>query len=181
MKLAIILGALLTASAADAAVYNISFTVNPGSWQQNNPGQPFPFGLDDDPTLYGTVSIDRDKEGMDAFVEASFTAGDHSYQLSDLTSATLLNWIFYDFGAEPAPRFVLNFGPNITISNSNTAMIEESAHNIIFCNGCVSSTVTSIVTAPPAPVPEPVSWTLIVGGFGLIGSALRRGRRQQLA
>jgi hypothetical protein len=27
---------------------------------------------------------------------------------------------------------------------------------------------------PPAPVPEPTSWALFIGGFGLIGAALRR-------
>jgi len=29
---------------------------------------------------------------------------------------------------------------------------------------------------PPPPVPEPVSWALMVGGFGMIGSMMRSGK-----
>ena len=29
----------------------------------------------------------------------------------------------------------------------------------------------------PASVPEPASWAMMVGGFGLVGSVMRRSRR----
>jgi len=33
------------------------------------------------------------------------------------------------------------------------------------------------VVSPPTPAPEPASWAMMVGGFGLIGSAMRGRRR----
>jgi hypothetical protein len=33
------------------------------------------------------------------------------------------------------------------------------------------------ITVPFAAVPEPASWAMMIGGFGLIGAASRRGRR----
>ena len=32
---------------------------------------------------------------------------------------------------------------------------------------------------PVAGVPEPASWAMLVGGMGLVGAALRRGRRSR--
>ena len=32
-----------------------------------------------------------------------------------------------------------------------------------------------------AAVPEPASWAMMIGGFGMIGAALRRSRRTQVA
>jgi hypothetical protein len=33
----------------------------------------------------------------------------------------------------------------------------------------------------PAPAPEPASWAMLVGGFGLIGTALRRRQRAAIS
>lgn len=40
------------------------------------------------------------------------------------------------------------------------------------------NSATSVTTAVPvaAPVPEPATWAMMVGGFGLIGAAVRRRR-----
>ena len=40
----------------------------------------------------------------------------------------------------------------------------------------VASTFTGTATFNAGAVPEPASWALMIGGFGLIGSALRRRR-----
>lgn len=42
------------------------------------------------------------------------------------------------------------------------------------------TTGEAIAAAPNAAVPEPASWALMIGGFGLVGGALRR-QRQALA
>ena len=45
-------------------------------------------------------------------------------------------------------------------------------------NGSVLSTgfesVTSVAATPTSAVPEPASWAMMLGGFGLVGAALRR-------
>jgi hypothetical protein len=38
-----------------------------------------------------------------------------------------------------------------------------------------------VVSGNPQPaVPEPASWALMLGGFGLVGTALRSQRRQRV-
>ena len=46
-------------------------------------------------------------------------------------------------------------------------------------DGCCGPSVTTIsnFSAPGGAVPEPASWAMMVGGFGLIGGALRSRRR----
>jgi hypothetical protein len=39
----------------------------------------------------------------------------------------------------------------------------------------------SITSSAPAAVPEPTAWGLLIAGFGLVGSALRRQRRPRIA
>jgi hypothetical protein len=41
--------------------------------------------------------------------------------------------------------------------------------------------VSAIVTDPTSGVPEPSSWAMMVGGFGLIGTAMRRRARIHFA
>ena len=37
------------------------------------------------------------------------------------------------------------------------------------------------VTVPTAAVPEPATWAMMIGGFGLIGAASRRAKRVRVA
>lgn len=39
------------------------------------------------------------------------------------------------------------------------------------------ATIASISVDPPAAVPEPATWAMFIGGFGLIGTAMRRRKR----
>ncbi|QJU60423.1 PEP-CTERM sorting domain-containing protein [Sphingomonas sp. AP4-R1] len=39
------------------------------------------------------------------------------------------------------------------------------------------ATLTAVERLVAAPVPEPASWALFIGGFGMIGMAMRRHRR----
>jgi hypothetical protein len=36
--------------------------------------------------------------------------------------------------------------------------------------------VTSMIVTSTGSVPEPAAWTLMIGGFGLVGAALRHRR-----
>jgi len=48
---------------------------------------------------------------------------------------------------------------------------------IAFSDGQVIGDGTSAVATIAAPIPEPASWALMIGGFGLLGANLRRARR----
>jgi hypothetical protein len=41
-------------------------------------------------------------------------------------------------------------------------------------------TVPAFAVRPPGPVPEPATWVMMVGGFGLVGGAMRRHRPMAL-
>ncbi len=45
----------------------------------------------------------------------------------------------------------------------------------------VDDLTMTLTTAAPAAVPEPASWALMLGGFGLVGGALRRRRALAIA
>jgi hypothetical protein len=38
-------------------------------------------------------------------------------------------------------------------------------------------TIPAFAVRPPGPVPEPATWAMMVGGFGLVGGAMRRRQR----
>ena len=66
------------------------------------------------------------------------------------------------------------------------AFTPDARINTVFTFGSATATtgtvgsgfapVTRFTFAPAAPVPEPASWAMMVGGFGLVGGALRRRR-----
>ncbi len=43
-----------------------------------------------------------------------------------------------------------------------------------FLSLSLDATSSGVVITPPSAVPEPSSWAMMVGGFGLLGGALRR-------
>jgi len=95
-------------------------------------------------------------------------------------------------GSSTVDTFTASFGGNTVLSLSNTA------GNGIFNVRSYSVTATSALTrvafsfagnnfqnfdnvtlqaSGAAPVPEPATWAMMIGGFGLVGGALRRHRR----
>jgi len=105
---------------------------------------------------------------------ADFSAGAGYPSHQDTYSAsngliTMANFIytneisaFFTFGSNPAVGFypqIINYGDVIEQVYNNTAGIQFSVVD--------------------AGVPEPATWALMVGGFGLAGAAVRR--RQRLA
>jgi hypothetical protein len=61
----------------------------------------------------------------------------------------------------------LDGGPNSLVANSNVGIAGRYIFNVR--NGNVQ---------PPAAVPEPATWAMMIGGFGVIGGAMRYRRRK---
>ncbi|WP_397422017.1 PEPxxWA-CTERM sorting domain-containing protein [Phenylobacterium sp.] len=50
----------------------------------------------------------------------------------------------------------------------------------LFSSGAGPGLDNVILTTPTAPIPEPTSWALMIGGFGVVGATMRRRRAAQL-
>lgn len=92
-------------------------------------------------------------------------------------AATPINSIFIDFGGVNIAGFSgytnfpytrLNFSRVATASSTTLKLTFKDARPTVFRLDDVSVT---------GPVPEPATWALMIGGFGLTGAALRRRRR----
>ncbi|PZU09863.1 MAG: hypothetical protein DI605_08050 [Sphingomonas sp.] len=44
-------------------------------------------------------------------------------------------------------------------------------------NGEVAGSNINVLSTPVSRVPEPATWAMFIGGFGLVGGAMRRQRR----
>ena len=89
-------------------------------------------------------------------------------------------------------RLALVYGPDITIGGPNNGqpvsgdaylpgqLITTRPTGSAICEGdasiCDANFRVSGVTPPVAAVPEPATWAMMIGGFGLVGGAMRRRR-----
>jgi hypothetical protein len=86
----------------------------------------------------------------------------------------------YDVFASFSPAVALNgHDADVTMDFSNTATfgIAPQATGVSF----TSASGALLGSAQTAAVPEPTTWALMIAGFGLIGSALRRRTTQAVA
>lgn len=74
---------------------------------------------------------------------------------------------FFQFQGSQTPGSFLDNGPFALARNSNVGVAGRYIFNVR--NG--------IVAPPPAGVPEPTTWALLILGFGIIGGAMRQSRR----
>jgi hypothetical protein len=89
-------------------------------------------------------------------------------------------------------RLALVYGPDVAIGGPNNGqplssdaylpgqLIAIGSTGGAICQGdasiCDANFRVSGVTPPAAAVPEPATWAMMIGGFGLVGGALRRRR-----
>jgi hypothetical protein len=79
-------------------------------------------------------------------------------------------------------RYGLIFGPDINIFTGQALGGDAYADGRFFatgqndatCNRGICDANFRFTASTPAAVPEPASWALMIGGFGLAGAAMRR-------
>jgi len=87
-------------------------------------------------------------------------------------------------GPQPLPDTADYYLQNIEIANSRMFMEDRVTGSSGFYRGLENFALTFSGNTPPpftgpAPTPEPLTWITMVGGFGAIGFALRRGRKSR--
>lgn len=131
-------------------------------------------------------------------VQAIMTIGGQSYIIDGIGSSTYVaQWAFVDWS------YGYQIGAQATAANGNdfananigsfddffgalglttplTRIVsnDDDAYSVNFSAehtylGDLRLSSVSVEVIPSAPVPEPASWALMVGGFGLVGGALR--------
>jgi hypothetical protein len=162
----------LGAAEARANVYQIDFTLAPGGWATAPDGALY--GLGNDPTINGSVTVDSNLSGGAAFRAISYTTGTRVWTLADIDGSQ--SGIFFS-----GPTFIsFNFtmieggGFNFFYSNNTVSILDPSDNSRLVCNGCVN--VTNVTDLSPPAVPEPASWAMLLAGFGSVGLMLRRRR-----
>jgi hypothetical protein len=163
---AIILLGVVAALPAAAAVKVIDFTIHGGSWSHVN-GVDSPYGLPQQPTISGKLTFDDTRTDADAFLDLDYVTGARVWTLADIQPGS---GVFYS--GDTFSAFVLLLGAGNVLGSNNAAGIFDGPQGIS-CNGCVSIDAISAV-------PEPGVWAMMVGGFALLGAALRR-RKTALA
>lgn len=108
------------------------------------------------------------------FSQGCFNCAPFSQVLTASTSYTrMVNpGDVFDLGYELTAAFALG-----TIDASHTATIDFDLPDGVFLNASSGASFGNVPTAPGGGVPEPEAWTLMIGGFGLAGAALRRRPR----
>lgn len=130
-------------------------------------------GLTNNPSYLGNDAID-----LTGFITID-TAGSHSFMLSSDDGSAL--WI-------DGVQIVNNDGIHPIQSASGSVNLTAGLHTIRivqFENGggtalagfMDGNALNSSILSTASAVPEPASWTMMIGGFGLIGGALRSRRR----
>jgi len=94
-------------------------------------------------------------------------------------SGTVIN--FYDAGSGSSKAYVAglasvqDFSTTFTLAAPTTVAFTLQDYYVPDNAGGVSLDVQPFATSTPG-VPEPAAWTLMIGGFGLTGGAMRRRR-----
>lgn len=127
----------------------------------------------------GTAVLDLTGYDFDGTVDGfSFYWGsiDKYNALKIVSSAGTLNFAFNGVNPNPPPAD----GSQMTSSNNRRVFFSlapgETLDRLEFTSNGYAFEVDDIVFTGTSAVPEPAAWAMMIGGFGLVGGAMRRRR-----
>jgi hypothetical protein len=147
---------------AAATLYRFDVT-DPDAYLSTQPMGTYTFYLDSNPT-------------PDSFDGFSFTISGLTYSHTFSDNVTLDQFTFYtaDFGGGFGDYENQYIGPVLFTGTTEHPIFKTGtfAINDFIVDGSI--TITDLSAPPTGGVPEPASWALMLGGFGLVGTAMRR-------
>ncbi len=190
-----------TATSTQAIPVFLTFTLDPASVPlTTGPDAQITSGLTDqnitdagfDPTVFTDRLVNEAAECSGTFFNgcgSSTSAYNFNFNFDapafvtptnfDLEPGQSYSFLFGTFtpnGTGAAPGVYQFFNANIHFQLTNADHSQNA--EITVANTCTGQdptcAFTRTVTAAPGAVPEPAAWALMIGGFGLVGTALRR-------
>jgi hypothetical protein len=164
--------------------YTLSFTVDTSSFQ-SFAGDPSS-GLEFFGPVVATMTVGQQSYTINGSMpDSNITRwapaapdGEYDYQINAYAEATNGDWVSGRVGS--LYNFFGDLG--LTAPFSHAISNSDDAYTADFSglNTALDLKISSIsmeVVASSAPAPEPASWALMVGGFGLVGAIMRRRQR----
>ena len=128
----------------------------------------------------------QDITGLTGAAAAAKAVGKSSFL--DIVSALNANGIASD--QIPAKIEGITFGQDVSyagdtyhtlyISNDNDFVPDTAGPNQFYVFGFTDNDLHGLVRQHVAAIPEPASWAMMIGGFGLVGTSLRRRMRTSI-
>lgn len=121
----------------------------------------------------GNAIVRHDGSGL------AFTAGSNALRIGDFVIDTAAGLVR---GSAVANGTTLGVVPLFNLNSSSQLLLTSQAagaFTTVFGAPNLTGTVigTADVNLVAAPVPEPATWALLIGGFALIGATMRQRRR----
>lgn len=126
---------------------------NVGIWTYGNDGNMFDWGFEN------------------AFIDI--------YDSSRGGGFTFIPYVVDDQGNEPDYDYMLDFGgPSVLGGTRGNYFIQTGVYDYDFDPGTLRVTITQAVQAA---VPEPATWAMMLGGFGLMGAVMRQRKQATIS